>query len=59
MFLGNHIIAHLCEEDFNDVGILKALSKVLKDRAMSIENGPTWKKILEDIGCVIPPSPAQ
>jgi len=44
-YLGTHIIVHLCEEDWNDVGILLALSKAFLERANCIENGPTWKEL--------------
>lgn len=45
-YLGTHIIVHLCEENWNDVDILKAISKALGEEATNIEKGPTWKEIL-------------
>jgi len=57
--VASHILIHLCEEDWNDVGILKAISKALGERAIDIENGPTWKEILskKTVSCVLSPKP--
>jgi hypothetical protein len=44
--VASHILIHLCEEQWNDVDILKAISKALGEEATNIENGPTWKEIL-------------
>lgn len=44
--LGIHITVFLCEEHWNDVDILKAVSKALREEAANIEKGPTWKEIV-------------
>jgi hypothetical protein len=44
-YLGTHIVVHLCEDHWNDVGILLALSKAFIDKVNFIENGPTWKEV--------------
>ena len=44
-YLGTHIVVHLCEDHWNDIGILLALSKAFINEANRIENGPTWKEI--------------
>ena len=52
--VASHILIHLCAEDWNDVGILKAISKALAERATEIENSPTWKEIVskKNTACV-------
>ena len=45
--LGTHILIPFCTDHLNDVDILKGVGKVLLSKSDSIENGSTWKEILE------------
>jgi hypothetical protein len=58
-YLGTHITVHLCKEDWNDVGILRAISKALGEKAIDIDKGPTWKEILskKTVSCALSSKP--
>lgn len=45
--LGTHILVPFCTDHLNDVDILRGVGKALLDQANSIENGRTWKEMLE------------
>ncbi len=46
-YFGTHIIVHLCEEHWNDVGILLALSRSFINEVSRIENQPAWREAMK------------